>query len=192
MKLETVFGISLVAGFLFSMLFVLSSGKLRIHHGAWMHRLHGMRFPHVKISGKRVAAFHRDAGSPFAGPVLLGMFLTLFGFLGLVSRTLLELSPEVSTAAALAGSFGASTILGSLFNRYFAVTATEVKGSPLPGMMGRVSLAVPESGVGLVAYRMEGKRFTMPARGRSGQGFPKGTRVMVIDVQNHIALIDEV
>lgn len=197
MTIETVFGLSLISGFLFSLLFILSSGRVHLHHAAWMHRLHGIRLPHVKLphlklAGRKLAVVPKDSGSPFAGPVVLGMFLTLFGFSGLVIRELLHLSPEVSIAAALVVSVVASASLGTLANRYFGATANEVKGSAVPGLIGRISLAVPESGVGVVACRAQGKRITMPARGRDGHMIPKGTRVMVIDVENHIALVDEI
>lgn len=195
MKPEILFGFSLIAGFLFSALFVLSSGKLHHHAAAavhHLHRLHHIRLPHWKMPGKKLLAKAHDAASPFAGPVYLGMFLTLFGFVGLVSRILLQLSPVVSIVSAFSGGMVAAGLLGSFFNRYFAATANEVKGSAWPGMIGRISLAIPEGGVGIVAGRNEGRRFTMPARHRNGLALSKGTRVIVIDVQNHIALVDDV
>jgi hypothetical protein len=164
---EKIFVLSLMSGFLFTFLFFLTTGNFRI------------------LRSKRLRPFRRMSrakdGSltPWGTPIFLGMFLTLFGFSGLVIRILLRVPVFNSLAlASLAGLVLAGTGIW-LLRRYFAVKAYEVKGNPLPGMIGHVSLAIPAGGVGVIACKSEGRRVTIPARDRGGDAVAKGSRVLL-------------
>ena len=172
---EKIFVLSLMSGFLFTLLFFLTTGKFRILK----------RF-------RRMSRTRKSSITPWGTPIFLGMFLTLFGFSGLVIRILLR-APVLSSLAFafLAGLVFAGTGIW-LLKRYFAVTAYEVKGNALPGMIGHVSLAIPADGVGVVACKSEGRRVTIPARDRSGLGVAKGSRVMVVDILDRVALVEEI
>jgi hypothetical protein len=180
--IEKLFACCLSAGFLFSFFFFFTGAKIRI--------LHGRKF---RIPGFRMkkSAHPTAMTMPWGLPIFVGMFLTLFGFSGLALKILLHLPAIASAAigfsiAAIGGGLGVR-----LFHRYFAITANEVKGNPLPGMIGHVSLSIPQNGVGSIAFRSDGKRVVMPARDRSGNALSKGSRVIVVDIRDRVALVEE-
>ena len=180
--IEKLFVCCLSAGFLFSFLFFYTGGKIRVFHGK-KFRLPGFRIKKFSARNEFVM--------PWGTPIFVGMFFTLFGFSGLALKILLHLPATASAGIALAAGLIAAGIGVRLFNRYFAITANEVKGNPLPGMIGYVSLSIPEGGVGSVACRSEGKRVIMPARDRNGQAVSKGSRVIVVDIRDRVALVEE-
>ena len=177
---EKIFALSLMSGFVFTFLFFLTTGKFRF-----------LRSKHLRPF-RRMRQVKGDSLSPWGTPIFLGMFLTLFGFSGLVIRILLRVPALNSLAFAfLAGLTLAGTGIW-LLKRYFAVMAYEVKGNPLPGMIGHVSLAIPAGGVGVIACNSEGRRITIPARDRGGDAVAKGSRVIVVDILDRVALVEEI
>src|SRR5262249_995500 len=136
-----------------------TNGKFRFFHGRHLrlHALVGARVPRPHFQGWRRALRNSSVRAdshamPWGGPIFIGMFLTLFGFLGLVFDLLMHARPALSflLATAIGCCSAASGVW--LLNRYFAVSANEVKGNPLPGIVGHVSLTIPENGVGAIAY----------------------------------------
>ena len=176
---EKLFIFSLVAGFAFTLLFFLTTGKLRI--------LRSKRFRRFR----RMSRTKDGSLTPWGTPIFLGMFLTLFGFSGLVIRVLLRIPMFYSLAFAFVTGLASAGAGIWLLKRYFAVTANEVNGKALPGMIGHVSLAIPADGVGVVACKSEGRRVTIPARDRSGHAVARGSRVIVVDILDRVALVEE-
>lgn len=124
--IDKIFAYSLIAGFLFTLSIFLTTGKLRI-----------LRARPLRLF-RRIRRAKKVSQAPWAGPLFVGMFLTLFGSSGLVVRTLLRTPAPLSLVLALViGVFFAGAGLW-LLKRYFAVTANEVKGNPLTGVISQV------------------------------------------------------
>ena len=130
---------------------------------------------------------------PGAFPVLTWLYITFFGAIGLVCRDNFSLSTE--TSLFVAGSVALVPTLASAFAlwRYFLGGAEEAELSAqrLIGKVGHVSVTIPESGTGAIAYTAEAKRVTMPARSRYPLELAKATSVVVVDLDGFVAVVEE-
>ncbi|MFN7971217.1 MAG: hypothetical protein U0166_02545 [Acidobacteriota bacterium] len=190
---ERLFACSLLAGLGLSLLLGASGGRLfrllglpRLPRFPRLPRVARMRVPRAKLA--RAAA--REIGPPSAVPLVSGVFLTIFGAAGLAARGMLGFETLASAAVAL-GCGGVAALLGA---RALAGLLEDgsgaVRGATLLGAVGRVSLAIPDGGVGSVSYVVEGRRSTLPARTRSGAALPAGCRVVVLAFEDRVALVE--
>jgi hypothetical protein len=168
-SVEKIFVMSLWIGFLASLFLFLSSGRSRI------------RFPKIGI--------FRTSTAPLA-PMFFGMLSTIFGSTGLMFRILFGWSPTAAVFAALiCASIGSGTCVRFL-SWFFSESAMEMKGALLLGIMARVSLTIPESGIGSIACIVGGKRVSLPARCVTSAAVQKDTSVLIVDFVDRIALVD--
>ena len=173
-SIEKMFVVSLWMGFLTSVGLYLSAGRIRfIRFHRWF----------------RLPKIFRANSVPVA-PMLIGMFLTVFGSFGLMFRILLGWSALISVVAALISAAMGSGLCVRFLSWFFSDTATEITGSPLLGTMARVSLAIPESGTGSIACVVGGKRAAFPARSISKDAIEKDTSVLIVDFVGRIALVE--
>lgn len=207
MDMEKIFALCLIGGFIFSLFLFLSAGRLlrfrlsflpRVHLPRFLPRLHLprlrlLRVPKISPKGvqAREGAAEVTVAPPWAMPLLFGVFITVFGASGLFFQIILNFSPFKSAVAAAVLGGGASALSVWALARFFTETATEVKGSRLLGTIGHVSVSIPEGGVGTIAYVVEGKRVTMPAKSRDGRPIEKGKSVVVVDIQGHTAIVEK-
>ena len=154
--MEKLYAFSLIAGFLFSLFLFLSGGRIRLFH-------------------IRIRALRHRKHSP-ASPMLSGMFLTMFGFAGLLTHSL--------WIALLIG--GLAALLAGLGTRD---TAAQIEGNMLYGRTGHVSLTIPETGIGRIAFVADGKRIALPAR--AAHAIEKGKRIYIRSMEGKIAIVDE-
>jgi len=121
------------------------------------------------------------------------LFSTFFGAFGLLSRDVYRL--PLGTSLILAAVGGATLTLAAAagFWRYFLAGTehSELQRVPLLGTVGHVCLTIPARGVGSIAYTVQAKRTTMPARSRLDRELPKDTPVMIVGVDASIALVEE-
>jgi membrane protein implicated in regulation of membrane protease activity len=129
----------------------------------------------------------------WAGPLMVGIFLTLLGAAGLVAQVKLHFPPWPSLLTAVGASAGLTALLILSLARVMmrSAVASEVRGTDLVGTVGEVSLAIPEDGVGTLTYIGQGRRVAMPARSADGSALSQGTRVMIVRVENHVAYVEE-
>jgi len=134
------------------------------------------------LSGGRIRLFHiririlRHRNQSPASPMISGMFLTMFGLAGLLTHSL-WIALMIGCLAALLASLGV------------AETAAQLEGNLLYGQTGHVSLAIPESGIGRIAFNANGKRVTLPAK--ATHAIEKGKRIYVRSMEGKIAIVDE-
>jgi membrane protein implicated in regulation of membrane protease activity len=114
-------------------------------------------------------------------PLIVAIFLCCFGLFGWGS-----LQPPLSLGRlSLAPALGLSLLVAWLliwtFNRIFA--RAERTSAPsayeIIGLEAEVITPVPSGGLGEVAYTVRGARYSGPARSVSGQGLPRGQRVII-------------
>lgn len=174
--IENVFAGSLIGGLALSLILFLSVARLPF-------RLRRLRFLRRKSRS-------RDSEHlPSFLPATLGISITSFGLFGLICRVLLRLDAVLSIAIAIALSVLLFSWLVAATRKLLANTGKPMEGSSLVGSIAHVCLAIPQDGVGAIAYQSEGKRHTMPAR--SPKPLDPGIRVVVTDLHRRVAVVEE-
>lgn len=133
--------------------------------------------------------------SPFAylNPTSIGLFLIGFGLFGYFFHNLTDLAASLSLALALASGIILAFLLLSLLNRIFANAegSTEQDVVDRTGMLGKVSITIPEKGIGEIIYTSPGgMRKSIPARGLNNQRLDRDQEVVVVNYQNGVAEVD--
>lgn len=124
-------------------------------------------------------------------PVTVSAFLLGFGAAGLVLSETLGFGAFVSIlGATLSGGILVAAVV-ALLRRLFGGEATPMAGGTLVGTACHVCLAIPDDGVGAVAYHAEGKRHTMPARTADGHAVAPRTEVLISDLRAGVAVVEE-
>jgi hypothetical protein len=119
---------------------------------------------------------------PLFSPTALAAYVTGFGACGLALGHFGVVNPLLTVPVSLA--FGAAFGTGLLWS--LARLASSAEGNSLAshdevvGQDVEVSIAIPESGLGEVAFVAGGTRQALPARAEAGQSFPQGARVRVV------------
>lgn len=126
-------------------------------------------------------------------PIMLGLFATLFGGMGLFCRSNLQLDALPSVWFATGGAAAGTVVIVFALWQYFiaGAAASEVRGESPLGKIGHIAIAIPEDGVGAVAYMTEGKRISIPARARNGHALDQRAAVMIVDMLGHTAVVEE-
>jgi hypothetical protein len=129
----------------------------------------------------------------FINPTSIVFFLVGFGFLGYVFHNTTNLIlPFILVFAALGGVIAALLIL-LLLSRIFGNTdvSTEQDVSDRTGLLGKVSITLPENGLGEIIYTSPGgMRKSIPARSTDGRRIERDQEVVVISYQRGIAEVD--
>jgi membrane protein implicated in regulation of membrane protease activity len=147
------------------------------------------RFRRFRLGGKRRLRLGRISIEPDLLPALIGAFLATFGASGL-----LLLAKGLATPLALAGGaligMAASSLFVRVLIRFISESGREMEGQAIAGVVGHVALSIPPDGVGTVAYHADGRRATAPARSSDRLALPAGTRVLVMDIANGVAVVE--
>lgn len=203
--------------FLFGLLFVLVSALLgNLGHGPG-HIAHAHVGPAHAISHGGPALSHgthvvhsgqahgsqsstANAGNNFfaslfanVSPISIALFLLGFGFFGYaIHNTALLALPFVLTLAGISGFIIAGLLL-LMINRLFGNIAEPVAQdvTDRTGLLGRVSITVPENGLGEIIYiSPAGMRKSIPARSIDGRKIERDQEVVVANYHSGIAEID--
>jgi hypothetical protein len=204
--------------FLFGLLFILISALLgnlghvsgHVSHGvhistshavahsgiALPHSIHAARIGHAHGSRVSTANASNNFFASFLAainPISIALFLLGFGFFGYVlHNTALLTLPFVLILAGISGFIIAGLLL-LMINRLFGSIAEPVASdvTDRTGMLGRVSITVPENGLGEIIYTSPaGMRKSIPARSIDGRKIERDQEVVVANYQNGIAEID--
>jgi membrane protein implicated in regulation of membrane protease activity len=122
-----------------------------------------------------------EVGLSVASPTLIAAFLSGFGGTGLVVHNLYHpgtgVSLLVSTLGGLVISGGAYALLGFLYQKTQA--GSEFRDEQVVGKSAEVTLAIPEGGVGEIAFSVKGSRSIASARAEDGKAIPRHTTVKI-------------
>lgn len=169
---EWLFAASLLSGFGFALLLVVP-----------------FRFRRIKFGGRRKLRLGRIVIEPDLLPAAIGAFLATFGASGLLLRAW-GLDSGVAVASAAVIGMAASSLFVRVLIRFISESGHEMEGQAIAGVVGHIALAIPEGGVGTVAYHSDGRRATAPARSSNRLPLPTGTRVLVMDIANGVAVVE--
>ncbi len=199
--------------FLFGLLFLLVSafvgnlghGVGHVAHGvmgsahAIMHTgtapSHGAQVVHVGHTHSSQGT-RANAGTTFfafVNPISIALFLLGFGFFGYtLHNTGMLALPFVLLIAGVSGFIIAGLLLimiNRLFDNRVEPVAQDV--ADRTGLLGRVSITVPEKGLGEIIYiSPAGMRKSIPARSVDGRRIERDQEVVVVNYQSGVAEID--
>jgi hypothetical protein len=207
-----------IACFLAGLLFVLISALLgntghgsgHIAHGMHISPAHAIAHSGSALShGTHIAHAGQTHGSQSAtastgnnifasilanvSPLSIALFLLGFGFCGYtLHNTALLALPFVLILAGISG-FVIAGLLLLMINRLFGHIVEPVAQdvTDRTGLLGRVSITVPENGLGEIIYLSPaGMRKSIPARSIDGRKIERDQEVVVTNYQGGIAEID--
>lgn len=113
-----------------------------------------------------------------------------FGLFGLLIRSFTDADGLASILYAVAADVSFVLVLLFALRRLLA-GGDAMEGGTLLGSMGVISLPIPAHGVGSMSYVAEGKRHVIPARSSDELPLEQGTRVMVVSLENRVAVVEE-
>ncbi|HEX7737537.1 MAG TPA: hypothetical protein VF458_22000 [Ktedonobacteraceae bacterium] len=129
----------------------------------------------------------------FINPTSIALFLLGFGFFGYLFHNLTPGLASLSLLLALIAGIVLSVTLLSTLSRLVAnvESSTEQDVVDRTGMLGKVSLTIPEKGLGEIIYTSPGgMRKSIPARGLDNQRLERDLEVVVVNYENGVAEVD--
>lgn len=169
---EWLFAASLLSGFGFALLLAVPFRLRRFSRG-----------------GRRRLRLGRIVIEPDLLPAAIGAFLATFGASGLLLHAR-GLEAGMSVLGAVAIGMAASSLFVRVLIRFISESGHEMEGRAIAGVVGHIALSIPQGGVGTVAYDADGRRATAPARSSDRLPLPTGTRVLVMDIANGVAVVE--
>ena len=150
------------------------------HAGGQQGTQHAAQQTHFALSG-------------YLNPTTIGLFLLGFGLVGYFFHNLTNVAVSLSLLLAVVGGIVLAAILLFALNRLFANSegSTELDVVDRTGMLGKVSITIPEKGLGEIIYTSpSGMHKSIPARGLSNQRLERDLEVVVVNYQNGVAEVD--
>jgi len=135
---------------------------------------------------------HFSLGS-YLNPTSIALFLLGFGFFGYLFHNLTPALASLSLLLAFIGGIAVTAVLLTILSRIFASveSSTEQDVVDRTGMLGKVSITIPEKGVGEIIYTSPGgMRKSIPARSLDGQPLKRDEEVVVVNYQQGVAEVD--
>lgn len=176
----TCFGIGLALSVL-----AFAGGFLHLHIGHWHVGGHGHALGKGTMSGHAGTLL-----APLNGFTVVA-FLCWFGGTGyLLTHGRVLGWPFVLILAVLSGLAGAGLVFWFLVRVLLPREQTlEPADTPLVGVLGRVSAAVPSNGVGEMLYTQNGARRSMPICAEDGMPIHRNAEVVVLRYQRGIGYV---
>jgi membrane protein implicated in regulation of membrane protease activity len=167
--IEIVFIASFFLGLAYAIVSMIFSGIIGGGHEGGGGETGGDFDVQHDVAGHVEAGSGADSGtihfSPLS-PVVIAMFITAFGAMGMICLKVFALSPYPSLAVAIATGVVIAAITFFIFLMLFRATqgSSESKIADMVGQEAEVITSIPLDGLGEVAYVAKGTRYTAPAR----------------------------
>lgn len=148
---------------------------------------------HSSASDQQAAPQTHFALAGYLNPTSIAIFLLGFGFFGYFFHNLTPVAASLSLLLAIIGGIILAAVLLSLLSRLFSSveSSTEQDVVDRTGMLGKVSITIPEKGLGEIIYTSPaGMRKSIPARGLDNQRLERDLEVVVVNYQNGVAEVD--
>jgi len=177
--LEFVYLVCFFLGLGFAVLSALLAGVFSTHFDAHVHLdgggVHGDGGVHSDTSE---GAVHYSPWSP----VTIAMLIATFGGTGLLYKRFLNPAPYVHLPlAAVSGIAVAGLLSWILYALMLHMQSTsQPRAGEAIGIEAEVTLAIPNGGMGEIAYTLRGTRLNAPARTVDGKELPAGKIVRIV------------
>jgi hypothetical protein len=142
-------------------------------------------------TGADFSVDHPKVGLPSLSPITVSSFVTAFGGFGLIALGLLNTSPQWSLAWAAGGGLVLAIIAHFAFG-YFLIApqgSSDVRLSDIVGAVGQVTVPIPATSVGEVAFVAQGGRVSYPAKSASGVEIARGTTVVIEKLVSGVVVV---
>lgn len=199
-----------IACFLFGLIFLLGTALLgNLGHGGGHVIGHTHIGPaHIGHAGHAHAVSHTTHGGrgghsgrghsgqsifSYISPLSIALFLIGFGFFGYVFHTATLLASPLLFSFSVIGGLLIAALLLIIMNRVFKDSegSTVQDVSDRTGLLGKVSITIPEKGLGEILYVSPGGlRKSIPARSTDGGKIERDQEVVVVNYQNGVADVD--
>jgi len=129
----------------------------------------------------------------YLNPTSIALFLLGFGFFGYFFHNLTPVAASLSLLLAIVGGIVLAAVLLTLLSRIFANVESSAEQDVVDrtGMLGKVSITIPEKGLGEIIYTSPaGMRKSIPARGLDNQRLDRDLEVVVVNYQHGVAEVD--
>lgn len=203
-----------LACFLFGLLFLIVVallGSIGAHGGAGhaggLHHIdvgghagdaHGIHATHTHLIHPTTHTSHQGGGQAhsflsYLNPTSVVLFLLGFGFFGYLFHNTTTLALSLVLPLAVLSGLLIAIMLLVMLNRLFgdSESATVQDVSDRTGLLGKVSLTIPENDMGEVIYISPGgMRKSIPARTIDGRRLERDQEVVVVNYQRGVAEVD--
>lgn len=127
----------------------------------------------------------------FVSPLTLAMFVGSLGFLGLIFRGGMALSPEMSIMLAAPSALLVTVMLFYVFVKVFVSSESTslTRVQDCVGVEAEVVSKIEPGRVGSIAYVDKGARITLPARSEGNDAFNRGDRVYISRFEGNTAYV---
>lgn len=124
-------------------------------------------------------------------PVVIAMFVTSFGAMGMVCLKFFKLSNFASLPIAVFSGIVIAALSFFVFQAIFRATqaSSEARQAELVGLEAEVITPIPNVGLGEIAYIFKGSRYTAPARSVYKTEVPSHTVVTIEKVVGNIVYV---
>jgi membrane protein implicated in regulation of membrane protease activity len=124
-------------------------------------------------------------------PLTIAVFVGSFGLLGLIGRSGIGMSPDVSLAFAFSAALLAAVTLTYLFVKIFVASegSSLVTLQDCVGTEAEVVTRIDAGRIGSIAYVDKGTRLTLPARAEDDDAFGRGERVYICRMDGSTAWV---
>lgn len=129
----------------------------------------------------------------YLNPTSIALFLVGFGLFGYIFHNQTSTTTLWSLLLGTGSGIVLAAVLLALLSRIFAGAegSTELDVVDRTGMLGKVSLTIPERGLGEIIYTSPGGlRKSIPARGLNNQTIARDQEVVVVNYANGVAEVD--
>jgi hypothetical protein len=129
----------------------------------------------------------------YLNPTSVALFLLGFGFSGYLFHNTAPMAASLLIILAAIGGLVVSALVLFLLNRIFANSegSTIQDVADRTGLIGKVSITIPEKGIGEIIYTSPGGLHkSIPARGLDNQSLARDLEVVVVNYQNGVAEVD--
>jgi hypothetical protein len=200
--------------FLLGFGFFLVAGLMGGHGHAHAHIGHA----HVHVAGAHHGPVHAGSHAPgarinasnqqgtqntaqqahfslfgYLNPTTIALFLLGFGFFGYFFHNVANLAISLTLLLATGGGLVIAALLLLMLSRLFAnsESSTELDVVDRTGMLGKVSITIPEKGLGEIIYTSpSGMHKSIPARGLNNQRLERDLEVVVVNYQHGVAEVE--
>ena len=177
------------------------------HHGGGIHMTgthtthavsHGPAHPSGHATSSHGATHNSSQGQhqslmSIVNPTSIMLFLLGFGFFGYLFHTTAHFVAALTLVLAGVGGIVIAVLLLIMLSRLFGDSegATVQDVSDRTGLLGKVSITIPENSLGEILYVSPGgMRKSIPARSIDGRRLERDQEVVVVNYQRGIAEVD--
>lgn len=181
----------LLAGVLYAFFLMLAGGLHAIHLPALDIDLGGLHIPGLHAGHIDIGGAGHEVSLLSLSPISISAFVTSFGGIGLIATLGLGLGGLASVFWAAIGSAVIAIISHVLFFYLFIApqASSALTTSDIVGQVGEVTVPIPASSVGEIAYIAMGERHTATARTADGSALARGALVMIESIAGTVLIV---